>query len=127
MPKKFATFSEFKRIIQVGDKLHTMYHMNIIGRDENQKVIYGDKDMGVREVSIKQSNAIACKTPKSDGTFSDSWLHWPKASETKIVNNDTLEVYEKDTRQFPGGLMSPGNPDYDNLPTIKILTYKFVD
>ena len=123
--KTFKTVSEFKKVLSVGDKLHAVNHTKVIGRDENQKVIYGDFDLGVREVSIKQSNSFALKTTRSDGKIVDSWCDYPKASQSKIDGNKIV-IYEKDLRQFPGGVMRDGNPDYDNLPLIPILTYTFV-
>lgn len=54
------------------------------------------KILANREIAIVQSNAFAAKTLKTDGTLVDSWLHWPKASEVKIVDDQVLEVYEKD-------------------------------
>ncbi len=123
--KTFKSVSEFKKVLAIGDRLHAVNHTKLVGYDDNKKPIYGDFDMGIREVSIKQSNSFALKTVRSDGKVVDSWCSYPKASDCKIENN-VLVIYEKDTRLFQGGAMSEGNPDYDNLPLMAVLTYTFV-
>lgn len=95
MAKTFKTLAEFKRVLAVGDKLHCMNHVL-------------NKDMGIREVSIKQSNMFALKTPNTNGGFQDQWLEYPKASSVRIENDNTLVVLRVDT----------------NTPA---LTYKLVD
>lgn len=78
------SFAEFKRACTVGRKLHTIHH-------GYQTFPWKQPmDMGVREISIVQSNAIAFRTDR--GT--DSWLHWPKASMVE-VEGVTLKVYEE--------------------------------
>ena len=107
----FKTLAEFKKNIKIGAKLHTLYHREFDSRDEKNQPIYKTIDKGVREISIVQTNAFACKTQKTDGTFTDSWLQYPKASEVKIIDNSKLEVYEIDR---------------EGIHT-KILTYSFAD
>ncbi|NJO63171.1 MAG: hypothetical protein HC836_34620 [Richelia sp. RM2_1_2] len=124
--KTFKTVSEFKKILATGDKLHAVHHMEFDGRDEQQKPIWKDKDLGIRVVTIKQTNSFALATTKKDGSICDSWCGYPKASEAKVENNK-LTIFEKDMRKFPGGLVADGNPDYDNLPLIPLLTYSFAD
>ena len=75
------SFAEFKRACTIGRKLHSIHH-GFPGK--------APMDMGVREISIVQSNAIAFRTNR--GT--DSWLHWPKASMVE-VEGVTLKVYEE--------------------------------
>lgn len=41
----------------------------------------------VREISKVQSNAVAFKTLKPDGTIGNSWLHFPKASQVEYIGN----------------------------------------
>jgi len=100
--KNFSNFAQFKKLITKGSKIKSTFHKAIIGRDEVSKnVIYGDKDNGIREVTIVQSNSCALKTPQYDNegkvtNFTDSWFYYPKASEVKVINNNTLEVYEYD-------------------------------
>ena len=100
--KNFSNFAQFKKLITKGSKIKSTFHKGIIGRDEASKnPIYGDKDNGTREVTIVQTNSCAFKTPKYDNVgkftnFTDSWFYYPKAAEIKVVNNNTLEVYEFD-------------------------------
>jgi len=91
---KFSTLAEFKKNIQLGRKVQSTFHRAIIGRDEQNKPTFGIKDNGEREVTIVQSNSCAFKTVKHDGEVVNSWFYYPKAKEVKVVNNDTLEVYE---------------------------------
>lgn len=100
------TLADFKRQLKVGVKLAAIYHKHFAGRTEEGKPVWTDKDLGTREVSIVQSNSFALKTPQTDGTFRDSWCHFPKAKECKI-NNDSVVIYEE-----------------DGLP---VLTYRFVE
>lgn len=83
--KKFSTLAEFKRVIEVGDQLET-YHFG--------NAFMAAKSLGVRPVSIKQTNAIAFKTER--GT--DSWIEYPKAGNTEIRDN-VLIVLHPETRQ----------------------------
>lgn len=109
MSKQFKTVSEFKKILAVGDKLHCIFHMEFAGRTPEGQIIYKDKDRGVREVSIKQTNSFALKTMRTDGETQDNWCNYPKASEAKVENN-VLTVFETQR---------------DNT-VLPILTYKFV-
>jgi hypothetical protein len=125
MAKTFKTVSEFKSVLAIGDKLHTIYHLDHIGRDEKGNVIYGDKDMGVREVSIKQTNSFALKTFKPNGSYSDSWCDFPRAS-MSVVKDNTITLMQYDTRGFSGA-MSPKNPEFVKLPLIPVLSYRFAE
>jgi len=89
----------------------------MIGRNENGngEAVYGDEDKGIREVSIKQTNSFALKTQKSDGKIVDSWCQYPKASQCKILDENTIQILEEDYRVREGV-----------KPLIPILTYKFV-
>lgn len=90
--------SDFKKALTLGSNWDTIHHQSIfVGRDENDKCVYKPKSLGVRAVSIVQSNSVAFLTTKTDGTTSDSWLAWPKAKDCKFPNEDTVEVYEGDT------------------------------
>jgi hypothetical protein len=125
MTKQFKTVSEFKKILAVGDRLHCIHHMDFAGRDAEMKPIWKDKDMGIREVSIKQTNSFALKTTRTDGKVTDSWCSYPKASMARVENN-CLIILEHDARQFKGGYAHESNPEYAALPLIPVLTYKFV-
>lgn len=87
----YSTFASIKRSFKVGTKFETIYHKEFAGRDENGNVLYKDKNMGVREVSIVQSNAVAFK---NEATGRDSWLQYPKASDVKVIDDRTFQVYE---------------------------------
>lgn len=108
--RRMTTVSELKRRLQLGVKMHTMHHMKLVGRDESGKPIYGDNDLGIREVSVRQTQRFALKTIK-DGKVSDSWCDFPKASEVKFVDDDTFTIMETN----------------DAGETYPVLTYKFID
>jgi hypothetical protein len=75
MMKTFKTLAEFKKILQVGDNLHCMNHIRNL-------------DMGVRKVSIAQTNSFALSTRHvGSQEMVDSWCEYPKASLVKIENN----------------------------------------
>lgn len=105
------TVSDFKKRLNVGVKLQATHHLTFSHRDENGKVIYKDKDLGIREVSIVQSNSFALKTPREVGVFVDSWCAYPKASECTFIDENTIQIFEtdRDNVKFP------------------VLTYKFID
>lgn len=73
------TLADFKRRLKVGVLLET----------ESR---YGN--LGVRPVSIVQSNAFALKTTKTDGKESDSWCQFPKASDFEIEDENTVLKYQ---------------------------------
>lgn len=116
MATTFNSLAEFKRNLKVGKKLHAINHVTFAGREEDGRVIYKDQDLGVRPISIVQSNSFACKTVKSDGTEVDSWCGYPKASEC-IVTGNKLVILEEDGRH-------PKREDQGQIP---VLTYEFVD
>lgn len=116
------TVADFKRELQIGRKVAGIWHVKIVGRDDEKKVIYADEELAIREVSIKQTNRFALKTTRTNGEVVDSWCDYPKASESKVENN-RITIFEKDLRQSKGGVMRDGNPEYDCLPMIPVLTY----
>lgn len=61
--EKMKTIKELKKALQVGSQWHCYNHLF-------------EKDLGIRKISIVQSNKIAFKTEKND-----SWLDYPKKSE----------------------------------------------
>jgi len=107
---EFKTISEFKKKLELGVKLHGINHTHFNGRDKDGVIIFKDLDLGIREVSIKQTNSFALKTTKKDGTVTDSWCGYPKASEC-VIKDNTLVIYQEDFRSNMSG-------------KIKILTYK---
>jgi hypothetical protein len=122
--KTFNSLAEFKRVLQPGDNVHCINHTNIIGRDEQNKVIYGDYVYPVRECSKKQTNMFAFATQTAEG-IRDSWCEFPAASMCKIENNKLI-IYRKDLRNVTGG-MDNRNPEYKNAPLIPVLTYWFAE
>jgi len=68
------TIADIKRAFTVGSKWHTINHII-------------NKDFGIREISIVQSNQIALKT-EHNGVITDSWLSFPKKTNT-VFNSDT--------------------------------------
>ena len=111
--------ADFKKRIKVGCQIDTIYHQASGGRSEdNSHIIYVNKALGIREVSIVQNNSFALKTEKSDGTFgtfTDSWCSFPKASQCKFLDENTIQILEEDYRVRT-----------EPKPLIPILTYKFV-
>ena len=104
------TLSDFKKRLKVGVKLGAINHTNFGGRDENGNVIYNDFDFGVRELSIVQSNSFAFKTIRTDGKIVDSWCSYPKASNVKINNENSITIFEENREK----VLTP------------ILTYTFI-
>jgi hypothetical protein len=99
MAKTFKSISEFKKNLAVGDSVHCYNHI--------QK-----KDMGIRKVSIVQTNSFALATPQAGSNeVKDSWCDYPKASMVKIEDN-VLTVLIKT------------NPSGELIPA---LSYKFVE
>ena len=92
--------AEFKRNLKVGLEFKTIHHMNFAGRNEDGTPIYNDKDLGIRKVSIVQSNSFALATQRTTGEVVDSWCMYPKASES-VFDGDTLTILEE---QRDGGM-----------------------
>lgn len=70
--------ASFKRRLKVGIKLRTKH------------LIHGD--VGVREVSIVQSNCFALRTTKLDGCVTDSWCDFPKAKDFEVLNDNSVRI-----------------------------------
>jgi hypothetical protein len=102
--------SQFKKALQVGKTINTIFHQEFAGRDENRNVVYRSVERPPREISIVQSNSFACKTTKTDGEVVDSWCAYPKASESTFEDGKLTIWYEdKERGEKP----------------IKVLTYWF--
>jgi len=108
------SLSDFKKRLKVGVSIQTTFHTASDGRDEKGVLKFKDEDRGVREVSIVQTNSFALKT-KKDGKETDSWCQYPKASECKILDENTIQILDRDFRVREG-----------EKPLIPVLTYKFV-
>lgn len=99
------TLSDFKKRLKVGVKLQAIHHLTFAGRNENGQAFYKDKDLGIREISIVQSNCFALKTERLNGDIVDSYCAYPKAKECSILDENTIQIFE------------------GNIP---VLTYKFI-
>ena len=108
------TIADFKRRLKPGIKLHSTFHQFSIGRDENGKIILGDHDKGIREVSIVQSNSFALKTKNNEGKEVDSWMSYPKSNECKFLDENTIQILTPDFRVR------------DKEVLIPCMTYKFI-
>jgi hypothetical protein len=78
----FKTVADIKRKMTIGSKWHTMHH--------GYYPTFEEKDLGIRVVSIIQSNSYAFRTP--DG--SNSWGNWPKKSEVIFHDNDSFTILQ---------------------------------
>ncbi len=107
--------SDFKKRLKVGSLLHTVYHNEFAGRDEKGEAVYKDKDRGTRSVSSVKSTQFALATEQTNGKVVDSWCSFPKASECKILDENTIQILQEDYRVREG-----------EKPLIPLLTYKFV-
>lgn len=94
--KNFATLSEFKKVLTIGDTVNCIFHRAFAGRNKAGEMQYKEEPREPRPVSIKQSNSFALKTIKTTGEVTDSWCYYPKASDCKIENNNTLQIFETD-------------------------------
>jgi len=94
------TLADFKKRIQKGVKLACIFHQASAGRDENGQIKLIDEDRGTREVNIVQTNSFTLLTPQKPELIKlvDSWLSYPKASEIKIIDKDTILIYCQDFR-----------------------------
>lgn len=76
--KTFKSLAEFKRVLQINDKLNCTRHL------------YNPGVYPPREVSIKHTDSFALKTKKSNGQIVDSWCYYPKAKDCKVENNQLI-------------------------------------
>jgi hypothetical protein len=95
--KQMRTLADFKRKLTIGTKLETIYHKTPVDRDIDGTIIYESTNLGIAEVSVVNKTNFAVKRLKK-GKFVDSWCDFPKASECTIVDSDTIEIYENDTK-----------------------------
>lgn len=100
-----CNLSQFKKALVLGSKWHMVYHLDFDHRNPDGSIVFRDKDNGVRDVSIVQTNAVAFRRP--DGK--DSWLHFGKASEWRFENEKAIHLTPRDNSA--------------NSPLIDTLTY----
>lgn len=116
---EFKNLNQFKNLLKVGSKLGCIYHCAFAGRLATGQVLYKDQDLGVREVSIVQTNSFALRTPRISGEFVDSWCDFPKASMCKIEDN-RLTIYEESRSAV-------STDNQEATVKIPVLTYWFVE
>lgn len=105
------TIADFKRKLVVGALVDTIHHKAFSHRDENGNIVYKDQPMGVRKLSIVQTNSFAFETIRTDGEKVDSWCDIPKKTEVEFLDNG-LTIFEEDE------ILNKREP---------LLTYKFID
>jgi hypothetical protein len=109
------TLADFKKRIAKGIKIETTYHQATTGhRDEKGKLRLFDEYKGIREINIVQATQFTLLTIKKDGTMIDSWLKYPKATECKILDDNTIMIMCEDFRE------------HNSTTLIPLLTYKFI-
>lgn len=96
MQKTIKNMADLKRAMIVGTKVHTQHA--------------DTGDMGIREVSISQSNSFAFKTVKTTGEVVNSWCDYGKAGRWVFNGTNVCQI----TREVNG------------KPQV-ILTYTFID
>ena len=101
------TVADFKRRIKPGVKLHCVYHQATNGRDQSGKLILTDEDKGVRSVNIVQTNQFTLLTTKQNGEIVDSWINFPKASQCKIIDDNTILYLDVDFRERDKEVLIP--------------------
>ncbi len=72
--------NQFKKQITIG-QIYTAYNHVM------------DTFLGIREISIIQTNAVAFKTQEGK----NSWLYFPKAKDFRSIDGNTFQIYEDDT------------------------------
>lgn len=76
------TIADLKRKMTLGSKWHCIHH----GFAPN----WTQNDMGIRPISIVQSNSIAFRTQR--GT--DSWISWPKKNQVIFHSDKSFSVID---------------------------------
>lgn len=92
--KTATSLAEFKRKLQVGSKWQALNHID-------------QKDLGIREVSKVQTNAVAFKMPNGR----ESWLDFPKAKDMQFdpSNPDRFTILENGKPVLTYKKVSEGN------------------
>lgn len=76
------TIADIKRAMILGSQWHCIHH----GFSPN----WTETDMGIRPISIVQSNSVAFKTSK--GT--DSWIQFPKKAQVIFHNENSFSIID---------------------------------
>lgn len=110
------TVADFKRRIKPGVKLHCTFHQATTGhRDETVKLRLFDEDKGIRTVNIVQTTQFTLLTTRADGKIVDSWITFPKATQCKFIDENTIQYFDYDFRE------------HDSKNLIPLLTYTFIN
>ncbi len=94
--KPMKTVADFKRRIQPGIVLNTIYHKKLGGYTVGNQQMYENADLGNAPVKTVKSTQFSIERIKH-GEKVESWIDFPKASQCKIVNSDTIQIYEKNS------------------------------
>ncbi len=82
--------AEFKRRIQAGVAIATIfYDWKRVKENDVETLACIPKDLGVRK--IHEVYSASCNFMNSNGEL--SWLHFPKASECRFIDADTMEIH----------------------------------
>jgi hypothetical protein len=82
------SIADFKRRMVVGAKVSTLLYYK--DQDGNLQLQH---NYGIRTVTVHQSNSFALATPKTNGEVVNSWCNWPKKSEFKVIDSNTVEIH----------------------------------
>ena len=88
------TIADFKRKAILGSTWSTVYHKDFSHRDEKGNVIFKDKDLGNRVISLVQSTQIAFDTLKTTGETVKSYINFPKAADVQFIDANTIRILE---------------------------------
>lgn len=104
------TVTAFKKRLKVGKSLHTVRHMKFDGRNEDGTPKWTDNDLGLRKLSVVQSNSFAFGMVYN-GEIVDAWCDYPKASNVIFNDENSMTILEEQR----------------NGEKIPVLTYTFID
>lgn len=94
------TIADIKRAFVLDSKWQTIYHKEFAGRDKDENgkevILYKDKDMGIREISIVQTTQVAFKTVRTDGKIVNSWITFPKSKDVIFKDENSFTVLDFD-------------------------------
>lgn len=86
------TLQDFRNAVKFGVKVGVFHH-----RHWNKEKGYEVKEMPPRVVSKVGTKCFSLLTQKTDGSWQDQWVNWPKASQVTVRDN-TVFFFEKDEK-----------------------------
>jgi hypothetical protein len=114
---RVTTLAEFKRALQVGRMVHTVYHCKTDGeRGEKGVIQYKDESKGIARITQVKSSQFAVERMYKE-VPTDSWCNYPKATECRFNENGSITILEQDHRH--------GAPTYGKM--IPVLTYRVLE